>query len=143
MASTNRKGGRGAKKYTKKQMETALRKANGMVYLASQQLGCAYNTMRNWIERYPELQAIVEEESGQVLDAAERRLYEAILRGEPWAIKFALSTKGRDRGYGERKDHRLQVVIREEVDRLAAAHGMDVDEIMEEVNAILGGEDNG
>ena len=88
-------------RYTLKQMEKALTDSKGMVYLASKQLGCSYNTVRRWMETHPRLQEIVEAEDGQVTDTAELKLFQAIMKGEPWAISYRLGRKGRDRGYGE------------------------------------------
>ena len=39
---------------------------------------------------------------------AEAALYRAIIAGEPWAVKFQLATKGKDRGYTER--HEVETV---------------------------------
>jgi hypothetical protein len=36
---------------------------------------------------------------------AEARLGEAVARGEPWAVTFALKTVGKDRGYVEKVEH--------------------------------------
>lgn len=89
-------------RYTMKQIEQVLRESKGMVFLASRQLGCSYNTIRAWVQRSPYLKALCEMEDGAVTDTAELKLYQAILNGEAWAIQYRLSRKGKDRGYGER-----------------------------------------
>ena len=50
------------------------------------------------------------------MDTAELSLYNAILRGEAWAVTLALKTLGRDRGYIEKTileggDNPLQVKL--------------------------------
>ena len=46
-----------------------------------------------------ELTARFYDEQETMLDVAESGLMEAVLAKEPWAIKFALTTKGKKRGY--------------------------------------------
>jgi hypothetical protein len=92
-------------RYSDQQLAEALRAARGMVYVASKRLGCSDNTVRDRFRRSRALQAVVEEASGLMLDTTELKLYEAVLRGEPWAIQFTLKTKGKSRGYTERCEH--------------------------------------
>jgi len=93
-------------RYTEKQIQEALKQTKGMVYLASRQLGCSHHTIKDRIAKSLKLQQIVEAESGMVVDTAELKLYQAILDGDMGAIKYMLSTRGKDRGYVER--HQLE-----------------------------------
>jgi hypothetical protein len=90
-------------RYTEKQIEDALKQTKGMVYLASRQLGCSYHTIQARIAKSVKLQQIVKNESGLVVDTAELKLYQAILDGDMGAIKYMLSTRGKDRGYVEKQ----------------------------------------
>jgi len=89
-------------KYTQAQVITALRDTKGMVYLAAKKLGCEAQTIYNYRDRYPAVRAEMEQQDGEVDDAAEMKLYQAIIAGEPWAVQFRLRTKGKGRGYVER-----------------------------------------
>jgi len=89
-------------KYTQKQIIDALRETKGMVYLAAKRLGCEAQTIYNYRDRYPAVRAEMEQQDGEVDDAAEMKLYQAIIAGEPWAVQFRLRTKGKGRGYVER-----------------------------------------
>jgi hypothetical protein len=89
-------------KYTASQMVEALDKHKGMVYLAAEALGCSHKTVYNYAKRYVSVQEAIDRNRGKVLDTAELALYSAILRGEHWAVTFALRTIGKDRGYVER-----------------------------------------
>jgi hypothetical protein len=80
----------------------ALRETKGMVYLAAKRLGCEAQTIYNYRDRYPAVRAEMEQQDGEVDDAAEMKLYQAIIAGEPWAVQFRLRTKGKGRGYVER-----------------------------------------
>ena len=89
-------------KYTQAQVIDALRETKGMVYLAAKRLGCEAQTIYNYRDRYPAVRAEMEQQDGEVDDAAEMVLYKAIMAGEPWAVQFRLRTKGKGRGYVER-----------------------------------------
>ena len=89
-------------RYTQAQVIDALRETKGMVYLAAKRLGCEAQTIYNYRDRYPAVRAEMEQQDGEVDDAAEMKLYQAIIAGEPWAVQFRLRTKGKGRGYVER-----------------------------------------
>ena len=72
-----------------------------MVYLAAKRLGCEAQTIYNYRDRYPAVRAEMEQQDGEVNDAAEMKLYQAIMAGESWAVQFRLRTKARNRGYGD------------------------------------------
>ena len=89
-------------KFTQAQIIDALKETKGMVYLAAKRLGCEAQTIYNYRDRYPAVRAEMEQQDGEVDDAAEMVLYKAIMAGEPWAVQFRLRTKGKGRGYVER-----------------------------------------
>lgn len=91
-------------KYTKKEMIEALTACKGMVYVAARRLGCAANTVYNFIEKYPEVKAAMQQERGVLIDIAEIALAKAVQNGEPWAVSLTLKTIGKDRGYTERQE---------------------------------------
>ncbi len=91
-------------RYSDAKLEAALRKCQGMVYVAAKALGCSPNTIKARLEKSERLRAIVEAESEYVDDVAEMRLAQAIFNGEPWAIKYRLSTKAKGRGYTEKQE---------------------------------------
>jgi hypothetical protein len=78
-----------------------------MVYLAAKRLGCSHTTVYNYIGKYASVKREFEFQRGEMLDAAELKLREAILEGKPWALQFALRTIGRDRGYVERREQEV------------------------------------
>lgn len=99
-------------KYTAEQVTDALKATKGMVYLAAQRLGCEAQTIYNYRDRYDAVRAEMEAQDGMVDDTAELKLFQAIQKGEPWAIQFRLRTKGKGRGYGENIEHRGDVTTR-------------------------------
>jgi len=94
----------GKPRYTAQDVIDALRKTKGMAYLAAKELGCSHTTVYNYIARHPTVKAEFDYQRGELLDAAELKLREAVLAGEQWAIQFALRLLGKDRGYSEHTD---------------------------------------
>ena len=88
-------------KYTVQQVVDALQATRGMVYIAAQRLGCTYQTIYNYRDRHPIVARTLIRESGTVNDTAELQLFKAIAEGKEWAIKYRLSNKATDRGYGQ------------------------------------------
>jgi hypothetical protein len=87
------------RKFTCKQMIDALENTKGMVYLASQELGCSYKTVYNYIKAFPSVKVAYDTFNKRMGDIAEQKLFGLIEEGDIRAINFYLSTKGKDRGY--------------------------------------------
>jgi hypothetical protein len=90
-----------ADKYKQEIVIEAIRRANGMVYVAAQKLGCSPQTIYNYAKRHPAIQTAIEDQRGILLDTAELALLKAITKGEGWAVCFALKTLGKSRGFVE------------------------------------------
>ena len=80
----------------------ALQNSHGMINIAARELGVRPNLVRYYIKTRPRLQQLVKDEKELALDQAETALFNAIERGEPWAICFFLKTRGKARGYTEK-----------------------------------------
>ena len=91
-------------RYTAKQFIDAIPGTMGIIRDVARRVGCTWLTARRYIERYPTVRRAYENERNQALDIAETALHEAVRGGEPWAIKFFLSTKGKGRGYTKRQE---------------------------------------
>ena len=107
------------RKLSDEQIIAALRETKGLVSLAAHNLGCSTQTI---YVRSKESQAIADamgEERSKVIDLAEQKLYEALERGEKWAVELALRTIGRVRGYVEKQELETtstsRLVIEEEI----------------------------
>lgn len=92
-------------KCTKDEVAAAIRQHKGCLYLACRALKITHPTLAKYRLLWPELNEVIEEEKGALLDAAEVSMHAAILRGEAWAICFFLKTQGKHRGYIERQEH--------------------------------------
>jgi hypothetical protein len=111
------------RKYRVEDVAAALQKAKGLVTLAASELHADYKTVRRMVNESKTLQRIQAEAKDQVGDIAEGRLFEAINRGEPWAIQFYLRTQMQHRGYNDRYD--LATFLRERALALAEERGGD------------------
>ena len=92
-------------KFTCGQVAEALKKSHGLVSLAARALKCSPKTVRRYIKDHPSVAAAQAEAKTSMMDMAEGKLYNAVLEGKAWAIKYYLTTQGAERGYN------LQLVI--------------------------------
>lgn len=88
-------------KFTKQQIEEALRATHGQVVLAARRLGARYETLLRYLKRYPDLDALRQELRTSIGEQVELKLVEKALQGEPWAVQFLLKSWMREI-YGER-----------------------------------------
>jgi hypothetical protein len=77
----------------------------GKVGLCAERLGVTAKTIYNYADKYATVKNAIDDSrlhADEVIDdTAELKLVQAIQRGEAWAIRYRLSTKGRNRGYSE------------------------------------------
>jgi len=93
-----------AEKYTTAQMIEALREKHGNLSAAARYLGCSRNTIARYIENYPTVKAVYDEERETLIDFAENQLFQQVKDGNITAIIFTLKTIGKHRGYVERQE---------------------------------------
>ena len=94
----------GHRRLTKKLVIEALHATKGAVYLAAKNLQCSHTAIYAYIDKYPDIAALKVYYDEETSDIAVLKLREAVLHSEPWAIKYHLSTKGKNRGYVERQE---------------------------------------
>ena len=95
--------------YTAQQIADALTQAKGFVSVAARNLGCADQTVRNYMERYAVCKQAVTDARESMIDIAEGRLYQNINSGDNTAIIFFLKTQAKHRGYIERYEQRTEI----------------------------------
>jgi hypothetical protein len=92
------------RKYTVEQVVDALAECKGMISPAARYLGCGRRTIQRYMKEYPEIAQAIEDADEEFNDVAELRLYDAVQRGEAWAVCFRLKTKAKNRGYVEKAE---------------------------------------
>src|SRR5215212_10366728 len=92
------------RKYTPEEIIGALEESRGLIAPAARKLGCARDTIRRYLEEYEDIAQAIADQREAVTDMAENSLYEAIRRGEAWAVCFYLKCMGKGRGYIEKAE---------------------------------------
>ena len=92
------------RKFSPEQMVRALEESKGLIAPAARALGCSRDTIRKYLDEYGEVAQAMLDQREAVTDMAENSLYEAIRRGEAWAVCFYLKCMAKDRGYVERAE---------------------------------------
>jgi hypothetical protein len=88
----------------KKQMLKALHETLGVVSPACEQVGIARSTHYRWMELDEEYKKAVDDVQEFQLDFVESKLFENINNNDTTSTIFYLKTRGRSRGYIERKE---------------------------------------
>ena len=83
-----------------RRIEEAMRAAGGVMAHAAKMLGIARSTLYARLAVEPALREFREEVRDETIEIVESKLVRAALAGEPWAVRFYLSTQARHRGYG-------------------------------------------
>jgi len=93
-------------KLSKKKVRAAIPGSFGIRAIIAKKCDVDRGTITRYLqkERNKILVKEIEEERDKVLDVGEKKLIEAVDRGEFPAIKFLLSTKGKGRGYIEKQE---------------------------------------
>ena len=91
-------------KYTTREVIRAIQNTFGIKTAVAKALGCSRNTVDNYIKRHPTVALAYWAERERLVDMAEAKFGEAIKQGEWGAIRFCLSTLGKDRGFVERRE---------------------------------------
>lgn len=94
----------GKNRYKAEQVIEALQKARGIKAVAAKVLGCSRQTVDNYIGRYVTVKAAYQEQRETLVDIAEGKLMKKLDTDEWPAIKFILTTLGKERGYTERTE---------------------------------------
>jgi hypothetical protein len=117
--------------YTNEEIISALKKFKGAVYLAADDIGCDPDTIYRRAKTTPSIKKAITKHRGKMLDTAELALYNAIMKGESWAIAFALKSVGRKRGYGDRVDHMHGIDPKQlaELKRLSDSRGVPLSDV--------------
>tara|TARA_R100000951_G_scaffold114462_1_gene119393 strand:- start:1211 stop:1591 length:381 start_codon:yes stop_codon:yes gene_type:complete len=97
----------------KKAMIEALEKSLGIVTTACKKVGIARDTHYRWYREDDEYKKQVDDISNVVLDFAESQLHLQIQKENTSATIFFLKTKGKERGYVEKKEIEI---VQDEVD---------------------------
>lgn len=88
---------------TTKVVAEALRASAGIQSSAAQKLKVDRSTICKFVKKHQKLQHLIADIVDEMNDLAEGHLLLALQKGEVWAIKYWLDSRGQERGYGIRK----------------------------------------
>jgi hypothetical protein len=92
----------------KKGMIAALEESLGIVSTACESMKISRQTHYRWLSQDKEYKMACDELMNMTLDFAESQLHGLIKNGNTAAIIFFLKTKGKERGYVERQEVKVQ-----------------------------------
>jgi hypothetical protein len=85
-------------------VEAQLKKLRGNMAAVARHFGCSRVAVWKFCQCRPTLRQVADDEREGMKDFAESALHKAVLAGEPWAVKFYLTTQAKDRGYTTRTE---------------------------------------
>ena len=94
----------GSNQYKAQQFIDKIPGTGGIITTIAARVGCSWHTAKKYIEKFPTIKRAYNDEVEAMLDMAEGALLAAIKEGDWWAVKYFLSTRGKDRGYTERRE---------------------------------------
>lgn len=107
--------------FDRQEVIDAVEQARGKTTLVAHLLGCSTETVRNYAKRYKTVQSALREArlsfKTNLVDKAELKLEEAVMEGKAWAVRYALMTQGKDRGYTERTEISIEDPILIKLDK--------------------------
>ena len=85
-------------------MAEFIRQGDGLQSTTARRLKISRQTLRTWLNKYPELIDAFDDAREKMLDVAESQLQKAVRKGSPWAVCFYLKCQGKKRGFVERQE---------------------------------------
>jgi hypothetical protein len=89
-------------KISRTKFRKAVEGSEGILTSVAERMQVSRQSLYAWLEKNPGERKFLVQETENVLDIAESKLFSAVENGENWAIKYLLSTKGKVRGYSDK-----------------------------------------
>ena len=97
--------GNGNGRYKAQEFIEAIPGTGGIITTIAKRVGCAWHTAKKYVDNYPTIREAYDDECAAVLDMAESKVIKAMNDDDISTVRWYLATKGRHRGYVERKEH--------------------------------------
>ena len=92
------------KQYTKEELIKAVTGSRGIMSRVAKKLKCNWMTAQTYINKYKEVREAFDAENEIYIDEAEEVLQHHLKIKDPGVAKYVCSTKGRKRGYNDKKE---------------------------------------
>lgn len=128
--------------FQKERFELAIKDSMGIKTAIAQRVGCSRGTVENALERWPDLQALIDDERSSIIDLAETKLMQQVTGGELRAILFTLETLGKDRGWTKRTevtgaDGERLMGLSPDVMKMIESMGLDMSEVVRQFETMV------
>ena len=91
-------------RFTQQQVIDALIRSGGLKGAAARALHCNRLTVARYVKRYPAVKEAQEDALENTIDTAQGKLVEMVEQGDWRAVRYMLSTLGKNRGFTERQE---------------------------------------
>ena len=86
-------------------IQKVIPECNGVKKYLAEKLGVDVRTIYRYFEKHPDLEQETQEYLDSVSDVAEHHLIESVKKGDSWAVRYWLSTRGKNRGYSTKLEN--------------------------------------
>jgi predicted transcriptional regulator len=131
----------GKEKFTKKQIVDAIQNSAGIISDVAAALQCSRPTVYKYLDKYPDLKQMLDEQSNELVDMAESAAKKLVEERHPETVRFVLSTKGKNRGWTQRTEIsgpdggaiQLSAITM----KLLVQNGLTIENLSEQINALI------
>lgn len=89
------------RRFTQEQVLDAIKNSGAIITVIAARLDCAWSTAESYVKKWDKTRQAFRDETEQIKDVAESTLINSIKQGNTTDVKWYLSKKAKDRGYGE------------------------------------------
>ena len=100
-------------KYTVEEIVTAIHATLGLLTKTAKRLNCSRTTLYRYQEKYQEVRDAIRDAREMLTDQAELNVIEAINAKDLETSKWYLARMGRDRGFGDKVDHKVDGEVKQ------------------------------
>jgi predicted transcriptional regulator len=123
--------------YTKEKLLKAIKGSFGIKVNIANKLGCSRPTVDNWLKKDEDVRKAYESELENTIDKVENQLIQNISNGDNTALLFFLKCKGRQRGWIDRYDYKVEketkvTISLEETVKKAKELGLEIPKVLQD-----------
>ena len=85
-------------------VKEAIKDSRGILSVVATKCEVSRLSVYNFLEKHPELNKDIQDEREKMHDFTEGKFFQAVNKGESWAISMYLKTLAKNRGYVERQE---------------------------------------
>ena len=88
----------------KRRLREAIESSGGIISTVAEMFGVTRQTIYNWLEKYPELKDDLDYSRENMIDIAEKNIFNAVVEGDLDQSRFVLTHIGRHRGWSRQME---------------------------------------